>query len=274
MKTTLKQKLVESQTTNFLKTRQEIADWLRKFNIQNFEIHDDMTVTVNENIELHGVSEIPVKFREVNGNIDVSNNNLTRIDWAPRVVNGRFDVWDNQLTTLVGGPEEVKLSFDCDNNKLTSLEGAPKIVGGAFICSSNPLRSLKGCPEEVKGFFKAVDCDLNEIDDFPKKIGTSIHLQKNNLRSLKNISKFLREFTDTSSLNTGSVNIYDNPIESGLLSLCQVKKFEKYNTESLHKTQTNQLFSAVKIINDGVNNGLDPFDIQDSLEEANLGSFA
>jgi len=86
-----------------------------------------------------GLTKLPIKFKEVGGHFDCSNNSLTSLEGAPQKVGGFFICSHNSLTSLEGAPQTVGGSFYCSNNSLTSLEGAPQTVGGFFICSRNKL---------------------------------------------------------------------------------------------------------------------------------------
>ena len=90
---------------------------------------------------------------DVDGAVNLSNRNLTKIPFKFRNVSGDFYCHNNQLTSLEGAPNTVGGVFDCTDNKLTSLEGAPNTVGGYFDCSDNQLASLDGAPNNVGGEF-------------------------------------------------------------------------------------------------------------------------
>jgi len=72
-----------------------IREWLEQMGIENYTINDDGTV-------------------DVDGDVNISNKNLTEIPIQFGKVNGNF--W-------------------CNNNELTTLKGVPRIVGGIFSCS-------------------------------------------------------------------------------------------------------------------------------------------
>ena len=276
MKTTFKSTLVESQGTQFLSDEASIREWLDKYDVKNYSINGDMTVSVNGPLALDnkGLEEIPVKFSEVDGSIDVTTNRLKRIDWAPAKVNGDFDAWDNEIETLVGGPTEVEQSMDVDGNKLTDLHGAPKKVGKCFVVSQNPLKTLAGCPEVVKGYFKAADCGLPHIDDLPREIGTNLYLQNNEIKSLKGINKLLKNLNVTNSSKGGKINISSNPIENGLSSCLAVKGFQSFTLDKLSSMGDKALKPAVDIINSAIAAGEDAFEVQEKLLDSEHAGFA
>ena len=127
----------------------------KKYNITNYIINQDGSIDVEGNVSLSekNLDKLLLMFKNVGGDFDCSDNQLTTLKGSPESVGGDFYCSDNQLTTLEGSPKSVGGGFYCSNNKLTSLEGSPKSVGGNFNCSNNQLTSLEGSPESVGGGF-------------------------------------------------------------------------------------------------------------------------
>ena len=105
-------------------TKQQIIKWLDKYNIKNYHINDNLTVDVDDYVDLSfkELTEIPFQFGKVKG------------------------------------------GFNCSYNRLKLLKGCPEIVNGHFWCDNNKLTSLKGCPEEIKGYFFCDDYLKNSIE--------------------------------------------------------------------------------------------------------------
>jgi len=103
--------------------------------------NDDGSYDVDGDVDLseQDLKRLPVQFGKVSGNFWCYENQLTTLEGVPREVGGNFWCIYNQLTTLEGAPREVGGSFDCSYNQLTTLEGAPREVGGDFDCSYNPI---------------------------------------------------------------------------------------------------------------------------------------
>ncbi len=122
---------------------------LKRYDIKNYTINEDGSVDIDGDVNLYdkGLIVIPVKFRNVGGDFDCSNN---------------------QLTSLEGCPESVGVNFYCDNNKLASLEGCPREVGGDFNCAVNRIVKLDFIPDYVGGDFNIRN---NPLD--PRWIGSS-----------------------------------------------------------------------------------------------------
>ena len=102
---------------------------------------------------INGTWEVVDGRVNVNGNVDLSTLNLTRLPIKFGTVSGKFFCQGNRLTSLEGAPRSVGGSFDCSHNQLTTLEGAPSSVGWYFDCSNNPLTSLEGAPSSVGLYF-------------------------------------------------------------------------------------------------------------------------
>ena len=123
----------------------------KRLNIFSYNINDDHTIDVDDNIDIsfESLSKIPLKFNNVSGDFLSYNNMLSTLEGSPKSVGGDFCCPYNRLVTLKGGPEYVGKYFDCSKNKLTNLEGSPKYIGRDFDCRFNPLTSRK-----YKGFIK------------------------------------------------------------------------------------------------------------------------
>ena len=127
---------------------EDIDSICKEYWITNYTINSDGSIDVEGNVNLSNLelTKLPLKFGRVGGNFNFGHNELTTLKGSPREVGGNFFCSHNKLTTLEGGPREVGGSFGCSNNQLTTLEGAPREVGGDFYCSYNQLYTLKGLP--------------------------------------------------------------------------------------------------------------------------------
>jgi len=84
-------------------TRLEIHNLCREYNIKKYIINDDMSISVNGNVNLtphRNIKYIPIKFKEVDGNFNCSGNQLTSLKYCPGTVGGYFSCHSNQLTSL------------------------------------------------------------------------------------------------------------------------------------------------------------------------------
>jgi len=134
--------------------------------IKNYTINIDGSIDVDGDVNLSDMelTELPLKFNHVSGYFDCGWNNLTTLEGCPKSVGGDFHCSDNNLTILEGGPKSVGGDFSCWKNNLTSLEGSPKSVGGDFYCSYNPIHNKLGFID-YKSYIKQLNRDkiLNEL---------------------------------------------------------------------------------------------------------------
>jgi hypothetical protein len=96
---------------------------------------------------------------DVDGNVDLSQWDLTEIPLKFGKVSGDFDCYGNQLTTLEGAPKSVGGDLDCRYNQLTTLEGAPREVGRYLDCRSNPVHGIYKLFNTHEDFMDSLDWD-------------------------------------------------------------------------------------------------------------------
>jgi len=122
------------------KDESTIKQILEILGVNNYTINSDLSVDVNGivNIDENELKSIPVQFRNVSEHFYCNGNEFTSLEGAPQKVGGDFDCAFNQLNSLKGAPKEVGGDFDCGyNHQLSTLEGAPQKVGGNFISFNN-----------------------------------------------------------------------------------------------------------------------------------------
>lgn len=121
-------------------TSKKIHSNCKKYEIEDYTINDDMSIDVDGDVNLsqQDLTELPLNFNEVSGD---------------------FSCAMNQLTSLVGCPVKVGGTFQCNYNVLTSLVFCPKRVAGVFDCSHNKLNSFEGCQFD----FLAINFECNNI---------------------------------------------------------------------------------------------------------------
>jgi hypothetical protein len=100
----------------------EIDKICKKYKIKNYTINPDGSI-------------------DVDGNVDLDNQNIAELPLKFNKVSGYFDCSVNILTSLIGCPNYVGGYFDCGHNKLTSLDGGPKEAGNYFT-APNPISKI------------------------------------------------------------------------------------------------------------------------------------
>ena len=148
-----------------LSNMDDITRWLRKHGINNFTILKDNSVNVKEDVrlsnKLDNLLKLPLQFNIIDGNFDISNNELISLEGSPSKVTGNFHCFKNEITSLKGSPKEVGGSFIVLKNNITSLEYSPSIVKEDYVCSHNPLTELEGLKTVYGAIFTGVE--LKEI---------------------------------------------------------------------------------------------------------------
>ena len=150
---------------NFIKESKEDIDSIcKKFGIKNYIINEDSTIDVDGDVDLdrNRLTKLPLKFRKVSGDFSCYINQLKSLEGSPLSVGGDFSCYINQLKSLSGAPLSVGGGFNCRFNQLKSLSGAPLSVGGNFSCSYNQLKSLDGISGKISG---AIYCTNNQLRD-------------------------------------------------------------------------------------------------------------
>ncbi len=106
-------------------SEKEIHDICDKYKIRNYTINPDGSIDVDGNVNLkyNELTKIPIKFNKVSS-------------W--------FKVSFNMLESLENSPNEVGGHFYCSHNNLKNLIGLPSKIFGPVRCIKNPLESLEG----------------------------------------------------------------------------------------------------------------------------------
>jgi hypothetical protein len=138
----------------------KIKEWLEKHNVTNYTINKNLSIDVNDNLNLPGIlhNNFPsyINFNHVHGNVNLVSCNLTSLKGCPKIIDGWFSCDRNKLTSLKYGPKKVQLTqnkssnYECHYNKLTSLKGLPKLIPGNLWCQENAKVFTEIDVEEAK----------------------------------------------------------------------------------------------------------------------------
>lgn len=128
----------------------EIERWLQQYSIYDYTINENLDVDVNGDVILtnKNLTEFPFQFGVVTGDFSCSFNILTSLQHCPTTVGGNFYCTGNILTSLEHCPSCVGRGFYCYKNKLTSLQYCPSHIGGDFGCENNPFIANEENEEE------------------------------------------------------------------------------------------------------------------------------
>lgn len=87
----------------------------------------------------------------VDGDFDISHNNITSLENAPKFVNGVFNCAKNKIKSLTHMPQVIKFSFDATSNEIESIYSheLPQILKGKIFLNQNPklkaLQTIRSC---------------------------------------------------------------------------------------------------------------------------------
>jgi hypothetical protein len=148
-------------------TEAEVAKICQRYGIKEWTLNSnglvDIGILRKVDLSKSGLTELPLKFGEVDH---------------------YFDCDDNELISLEGAPQKVFSDFYCSGNKLTSLKGAPKFVRGDFHCDSNYIRSFEGLVD-IGGNFFCFDNPIYEVWKIINPGATILNVDTNKWNSEK-----------------------------------------------------------------------------------------
>jgi hypothetical protein len=171
--------------------KQTILAELAKLNIKfRSTINVDGSVDVQGDVRIpEKYTEIPVQFRNVNGDFFCNHTQLTSLKGSPVRVGSAFHCNHTQITSLQYAPQHVGSGFSCSNTGILSLLYAPTYVGGNFACSETRISSLQYAPQHVGGDFRCMDTHVESLQYAPQYVGGDFLCHRTNIMSLHNIHK-------------------------------------------------------------------------------------
>lgn len=160
-----------------------------KYGIVNYTINTDRSIDVDGDVNLknRNLSKIPLNFRKVSGNFNISGNRLKSLEGCPDEIGGYFHVKYNPIKNLDNCPKKVGSAFILEGTELTSLIGCPRVVNGNFYISSPYLTSLEGCPEEIFGSFYCCRTAITDFKYCPKKVSDIAIISNDFLENIEDL---------------------------------------------------------------------------------------
>jgi hypothetical protein len=204
-------------------TKTEIIDKCGYYEISNYHVNDDGSISVDGDVNLSGMqlTELPVRFKYVSGHFQLDRNSLKSLIGSPKKVGGSFSCSTNELATLEFSPIEVGANFNCQNNNLVSLVGSPTHIVGNFNCFDNLLTTLIGGPVTVDGDYYAYNNSLDTLIGSPKVVIGVYHVGGNNLTNLLGIPRKVGSLYFDDTL-TSTYNGYED---------CYVQDYVRINNQ-------------------------------------------
>ncbi len=150
----------------------KIKDFLKNVaQCEMFQINNDLTVDLKEDLTLiaKNLRRIPINFRFINGNVNLSTNNLESLEGLPKdYIYGYLDISNNPLRSLEYCPKIIQDSFDVSDCGLETLTHGPEEVGGDYAVNDNHLKNLNGLAKVIKGSLivgkQKSNTDFNKIN--------------------------------------------------------------------------------------------------------------
>jgi len=125
----------------FFDNKDDIKEWLIDHSIENFEIHDDLTVSVQQEVIFYDIKieYLPLQFRYVKEDFIVVNNELKSLKGIPYCIDGEFMCVNNPIKTLDYLANEIHGIIKLYNNTEIISYQSPLIKGDKFIYSTQQL---------------------------------------------------------------------------------------------------------------------------------------
>lgn len=136
-----------------LKNKNDILNWLNFYKISNYIIHPDMSVDVNDNVDISNknLDFIPVNFNRIEGFFNCSHNNFSDLSSGPKIVIKTLACRFNKIKSLSNCHVQVGWAMDCEHNELTSLDAKGITINGNLYLTHNPLTSFESLNMDLKG---------------------------------------------------------------------------------------------------------------------------
>ena len=222
----------------------DINRWLKKHGVENFHILKDNSVDVKGDVRLadrlSNLLKLPLKFNNVEGDFDISDNELVSLEGCPSKVGGNFHCFKNEISSLKGSPKEVGGSFIVLKNNISSLKYSPSIVKEDYVCSHNPLKDLEGLNTVHGAVFtgiqlKGVKCHKYIYKSVPtyKYPGSSVmtYLDKAYISLTEEEQKFENTKKNLNKLISGMIK--DGSLTKEKINDMLIQNLSKYNLNEL-----------------------------------------
>lgn len=236
----------------------------------DFIINDDKTVSLHTDLNIdpvHGqtLKRLPVKFKEIDGDVWINNCSLETLIGLPEVVESLYLI-NTRIKDLRFAPKVFFGDLVINNNRnLSSLTGCPAEVPGDFSCCDNhELKSLEGGPKKVGKSYKIDTCNaLKSIDGIAETIGK--HLSICNNRALDNLEGINKKVKSCG----GKLDVSGNYFTHSIMGVVVLK-----GITSLEYKFGGKASKAFEIIFKCRDEGKDALECQDLLIDAGLQDFA
>ncbi len=140
--------MTSEETTHINK----IISYMRKVHIVDYKIHDDLSISINEDMRFDDIKEdrLPFTFRYIEGSIRIEGCNFTSLVGLPNIVQNILISKCHNLTSLEGCPKHIRNNIGILDCPIDTLEHGPEFVGGVFEAKLRNLTNLHHLPLEMK----------------------------------------------------------------------------------------------------------------------------
>lgn len=181
-----------------MKKTPEILALLTAWNIFHYELVDDGLI-INQPLDWRNknLTTLPFPILIVDGDVDLSGNQLSDFTNFPTVIYGSLNISHNQFNTLVGCPM-VSGDFDASYNNLINIEGIGRYIGNRTLnVSHNYLIDVDGINVDFEGL---LDVSANYLTDLTEKLWIKDMWFKDNALLEENLdrhyARMLRHYPD------------------------------------------------------------------------------
>lgn len=159
-----------------------------------------MQVDVDGDVNLSdkGIKNMPIKFREVKGNFNISVNRLETLENMPIRVGGDFDVSTNLLKSLIGCPNDIGGDLDATKNNIKDTNGIGD-VSGKILLDSNVKSIKESVDSDEEEYLVIVYLDITNIPNQNMDIKDDTILLST--KTLADAKKLKKDFLDKGNVD-------------------------------------------------------------------------
>lgn len=155
--------------------KEEINKLLKYYKVKRYTINEDLSVDVNGNVDLsdNELDCLPIVFNTVSGNFIANRNNLKSFDGFPKKLGGSLSVSNNNISSFKNAPEVINGNFSCMNNKIIDFKDFPSEIKGNVLLLNNLIENFEIINSKISGY---IYVDTLDKDLFRSKMGSKIKL--------------------------------------------------------------------------------------------------
>lgn len=221
-----------------LTNQEDIKKWLAKFNLKNFFLNHDLSVSFLSDFIINNtdITHIPFKISSVEGVFNLESNQINNLNGFPKYVGGSIILDNNNIISLEGFPNNCEHSISLNNNKINSFKGIPSNINGSLYIINNPISSFEFSPNRIAGTFHINSDLITTLQFFPRIFGNSL-IQCDNLVNFQHNILLINQkiIFDITNFNN----------KTGFNLICSIKEGKEYCALTLE--ELNQVILYINI---------------------------